>query len=82
MIITQADRTSAARVLAGNLNIEERVYVRSIEEFIAGNVEEMAVYSKTKKRSVLKRLLEAYNKRVGEVESDPSMQVEIPDNLP
>lgn len=43
MILTPEERITAVRSLADNIGIEDQVAVRSVEEFISGNVEEMAV---------------------------------------
>ena len=81
MILTPEERIGTARSLADNIGIEDRVAVRGIEEFISGNVEEIAVYSEAETRRVLQELFETYNNRVDEVEPDPSLLVEIPENL-
>ena len=81
MILTPEERIGTVRSLADNIGIEYRVAVSGIEEFISGNVEEMAVYSEAETRRVLQNLFEVYNNRVSEVEPDPSLLVEIPKNL-
>ena len=81
MIITQADRTGMARGLASNRGIEDRISIRSIEDFVAGNVDEMSEYSESHRPSMFKHLFEAYNSRVAKVEPDPSILVKLPDNL-
>ena len=81
MILTPAGKTEAARGLAENLGIHASVTVRGIEEFIAGNVDEMAFYSTGAIQQRLRELLEAYNRRVAEVEPDQSLLVQIPENL-
>lgn len=81
MVVTPSDKMDAARVMAEHLGIAERVTIRGIEEFIAGNVDEMAEYSTGMIPRQLRQLLEEYNKRVAEVESTPSLLVQIPENL-
>ena len=81
MILTPAGKIEAARGLAENLGIHDSVTVRGIEEFVAGNVDEMAVYSAGAIQQQLRELLEAYNRRVAEVEPDQSLLVQIPENL-
>ncbi len=58
-----------------------RVTVQSIESFVAQNLEEISVFSKGKLVSGFRRLLETYNERVDQVESDKSMLIDIPRNL-
>ncbi len=58
-----------------------RIAVESIESFVAQNIEELSIFSKNKLTTGLRRLLERYNERVSEVETDKSMLIEIPQNL-
>ena len=81
MILTLEEKTGAARTLAENIGIKDRVTVRGIEEFVAGNIVEIARYSETETRRVLRQLFETYNARVAAAEPDPSLLVETPGNL-
>ena len=58
-----------------------RIAVESIESFIGQNVEELSNFSRNLLAKELLQLLEIYNLRVDETESDKSMLIEIPDNL-
>lgn len=58
-----------------------RVAVESIETFIGTNVDELAHFEHAKLMGGFRSLLDKYNERVREVESDPSMLIEIPKNL-
>lgn len=58
-----------------------QVAVESIESFVGQNIEELSFFSKDKLVEGFNRLLQTYNRRVGEVEADKSMLVEIPRNL-
>jgi hypothetical protein len=58
-----------------------RITVQSIESFVAQNLEEISAFSKGRLVSGFRRLLETYNARVDQVESDKSMLIDIPRNL-
>ncbi len=58
-----------------------RIAVQSIESFVATNIEELFDFTGSGVRSGLRRLLEAYNRRVSEVETDLSLLIEMPSNL-
>ncbi|SFH38318.1 DUF4928 domain-containing protein [Cryobacterium levicorallinum] len=81
LVIVPETRVVAARQLAENAAIGERVQVISIESFVGMNIEEMALFRADEVKSGLKVLLETYNDRVRNVEPDPSLQIEIPANL-
>ncbi len=59
----------------------DRIQVRSIEEFIAQNIDEMGRFDNLLVRHKLHELITVYNKRVSEAESDMSLLIEPPDNL-
>jgi hypothetical protein len=58
-----------------------RATVQSIESFVATNIDELSGFDGDKLGSGFRRLLEKYNERVGAVELDKSMLIEIPPNL-
>ena len=68
-------RLSADAVAAG------RIAVDSIESFTARNLDELSVFSQGRLASGFRRLLDMYNTRVGSVELDKSMLIQIPKNL-
>ena len=80
-ILTVEDRIGTARTLAENIGIEGRVSVSGIEEFLSRNIDAMASYSKAETRRVFRQLFDTYNSRVAAVEPDPSLLVEVPENL-
>ena len=81
LILTLEDRIGTARSLADYIGIEDRVAVRSVEEFVAGNIDGISRYSEPETRRVLRQLFDTYNARVEAAEPDPSLLVEIPENL-
>lgn len=71
------------RILAGtrqnaDLATSGRVSVESIESFVSQNIEELSEFSSDKVSQNMRALLEKYNERVAEVETDLSLQIEIP----
>jgi hypothetical protein len=81
LVLVPEARVEAARQLADNAEIGDRVAVSSIEEFVGTNIEEIAAFAAPEIRSGLRVFLERYNQRVQAVEPDPSLQIEIPGNL-
>lgn len=63
------------------LMVPGRVAIESIESFVGQNIEELSYFKRDKLRNAFRRLLETYNARVDEAETDKSMIVEIPINL-
>jgi hypothetical protein len=69
-----------ARQNAENL-LPGQITVQSVESFVSQNLEELSAFSKGELISGFRRLLEKYNERVDQIESDKSMLIEIPRNL-
>lgn len=57
------------------------IAVESIESFVATNIEELSRFSKRGLLGGFRRLLEKYNERVEEIESDKSLLIDIPESL-
>lgn len=57
-----------------------QIAVESIESFVSQNLEELAGFSKERARQ-MRQLLDTYNDRVSQVETDKSLLIEIPKNL-
>ena len=73
-------------ILAGtrqNADLETagRVSVEAIESFVSQNLEELSDFAGEKISQNMMLLLETYNERVGEVETDLSLQIRIPTAL-
>jgi Domain of unknown function (DUF4928) len=60
--------------------VSGQIAVESIESFVSQNLEELALFSKERARQ-MRLLLETYNERVSQVETDKSLLIEIPENL-
>ena len=63
------------------LTMAGRVSVESIESFVSQNIEELSDFDGKKVPQGMRQLLETYNERVAEVETDLSLQVEIPQSM-
>lgn len=68
-------RQTAEGVIPGQLAVE------SIESFVSNNIEELSQFSKDRLKKGMRQLLEEYNRRVDTVETDKSLQIEIPRTL-
>ncbi len=63
-------------------NIAPRqIMVESIETFVSQNLDELAVFSQVQRVSEFRRLLETYNRRVDNTDTNKSLMVEIPPNV-
>ena len=60
------------------LDTNGRVSVESIESFVSQNIEELSDFAGEKVAQNMRRLLDKYNQRVAEVETDLSLQIRIP----
>ena len=69
------------QVVEMDKDIVEGVSVESIQSFVSQNIEELAEFAGDKVAENIWSLLKKYNERVGEVETDLSLQIEIPASL-
>jgi hypothetical protein len=58
-----------------------KITVKSIEQFVATNIDELCDFETDSLRSGFLRLLETYNSRVDAIELDKSLLIEKPPNL-
>ena len=73
-------------ILAGtrqNVELEMggRISVESIESFVSQNIEEMSDFAGKQVPQCLRKLLQTYNERISEVETDLSLQIKIPSSM-
>jgi len=80
-LLVPEDKRRGAYEMADSLGLADVVTVIGIESFVGQNVEEIAEFAQAEFEAELRRLLEIYNERVREAESDPSLQIDIPDKL-
>jgi Domain of unknown function (DUF4928) len=76
MIITLAARAAGADDLADAAGIAARVDVVEIEQFLAANLHERALFQKQNHRPRVAELIARYNALIDEHEHDPSLRIE------
>ncbi len=81
VVVVPESKMAGARQLAELADIGDRVDVLGLEAFVGLNIEEMATFRAADVRTGLRKLLEAFNERISAIESNISLQVEIPSNL-
>ena len=77
IIVTTVRGLTAAEVLSENAGIGERVDVFEAEQFIALNLYELGRFAADGRRIAVNDLVNRYNEIVAEVETDPSLMIEI-----
>lgn len=77
VLLVPQDKKAAAEAFADLAHIDNRIVVISIEDFIAVNIIEMSVGAKKDFFQILKEIIEIYNKRLSEAETDMSLRIEI-----
>jgi hypothetical protein len=60
---------------------KQQIAVESIESFVSQNINELSIFDKDKLSYSLNQLINIYNQRVDEVETDKSLMIELPSNL-
>lgn len=78
MLLVPDAKLGMARALIESENLGERIAAESIESFVGQNISELARFSRDQVAHTFYDLLHEYNRRVGEVESDSSLRIEIP----
>ena len=79
-LLISDDRLLGARQMAEQ-EIGEGVSVESIQSFVSQNIEELSDFAGDKVRRNIRLLLEKYNERVSEVETDLSLRIKVPTAL-
>lgn len=64
-------------MLAQDEGMDKDVTIISIEDFVAVNIIELAAAENKDLFSILQEIVEIYNERLAEVETDLSLQIEI-----
>lgn len=77
VLVVPRDQESKARILAQDEGIDKELTIISIEDFVALNIIELATDESKDFFTVLKEIVEIYNKRLSEVETDLSLQIEV-----
>ena len=80
-LLVPGSRLQAALQMAEAAGLDTRIWVAAIESVVGQNIEEIGRFGRDDLAAGFKTLLETYNQRVAEVESDRSLMIEIPANL-
>jgi hypothetical protein len=67
----------ATRQLAENAGEADRITILSIEEFVAQNILEIAAERETPLFHVLNGIVELYNERIEQAETDQSLRIDL-----
>ena len=77
VLVTTNKRVALAEGLAENAGLTERVDIFEIEQFVALNLYEWSAFEAAGRRLAIDDLVRRYNEIVEEVETDPSLKIEI-----
>lgn len=77
ILLVPSKQEARARELAHETGISKLLTIVSLEEFVSMNIIEMAIEENKEFFGVLQEMIEIYNKRLAEVETDLSLQIEI-----
>jgi uncharacterized protein DUF4928 len=66
-----------AEGLAANVGLADRIDVFEIEQFVALNLYELGQFGLDGRRTAVTDLVERYNEIVENVETDPSLKIEL-----
>jgi len=77
VIVTVAESRAGVESIAKGFDIEGRIDVIEVEQFIATNILEWSYFAEQSNRSEINKLISRYNEIVREVETDPSLLIEI-----
>jgi len=77
VLLIPREQENKARILAQDEGIDKELTIVSIEDFVALNIIELATEESKDFFGVLKEIVEIYNKRLSEVETDLSLRIEV-----
>jgi hypothetical protein len=75
--VTLDRRVTVAEGLAENAGLAERLDIFAVEQFIALNLYELGSFLAAGRSTAIADLVARYNEIVGEVETDPSLCIEL-----
>lgn len=81
VVIVPTNKHANANTHASDAQLANAISISVLESFVGQNISEIGGYNKLNMSHSLSELLQVYNNRVSEVESDQSMQIEIPKSL-
>lgn len=77
IIVTLFDRLEMARGNAESRQIHERVEILAVEQFLSSNIYEHSHFQRARQQHTVEQLIIRYNRIVAEVETDPSIRIQI-----
>jgi hypothetical protein len=77
VLLVPREQEAKARVLAQDEGIDRELAIISIEDFVAFNIIELATEERKDFFMILKEIVEIYNRRLTEVETDLSLQIQV-----
>lgn len=77
IVVTAPGRLAAIDGLLDTANIADRVDVLDIEQFLAANLHEHALFQRKSQRPKVGALIDRYNELIDEFENEPALRIEI-----
>lgn len=77
ILVTLQGGVTVAEGLAGNMGVADRIDMFEIEQFVALNLYELGKFGAEGRRTAVTDLVERYNAIIDEVETDPSLRIEL-----
>jgi hypothetical protein len=77
VLVTLQRGLTVAEGLANNVGLAERIDAFEIEQFVALNLYELAKFAADGRKTAVTDLVNRYNEIVDEVETDPSLKIEL-----
>jgi hypothetical protein len=77
ILLVPRDRVLGATALAEDEGVGAKISIISIEDFLACNIIELATVEQVNFFQMLQDILEIYNRRLAEVETDLSLQIKV-----
>lgn len=77
ILVTVQRGLTVAEGLAGNVGLIDRIDIFEIEQFVALNLYELAKFAADGRKTAVTDLVNRYNEIVDEVETDPSLKIEL-----
>jgi hypothetical protein len=77
VIVTLADEVPGALSLARGLQIDQRIEIWPVEQFLAANMYEFSGFRPAQRLGKLDDLCERYNRILNEYESNPGLRIEL-----
>lgn len=77
IIVTTQSGVGGAGALAKNADVEERIDILEVEQFVATNVYELSGFKHAQRPETIRDLVEKYNRIIDESETDSSLKISM-----